>query len=117
LTSDASTGFHYATRSTSAILGRRYQVRLKVYIPSSNARLKRVRVLFSSQSLSTLTLDAWTPVVFNVDYNALSSLVLYGVDSLNNNVFTGTAGDLFYIKDFQLEQFGSKVEVQFQDDH
>jgi VCBS repeat-containing protein len=120
LTTDTSSSTHSATRTISSVNGRKYQVRCKVYIPSSNVKLKRARLTFTTSSTQTVTissLDTWAPVILNADATSAGVLGLYAVDSADHVAFQGSAGDVLYVKDIQFEQYGSKVEVQLPDDH
>jgi len=98
LTSDNSTGNHAATK-TVGTTGVAYKLTYKYYIPSANTTIKRLAAYSGGTQIGTINTvtDAWTTVTIN--YISTGALRFYGLTQLDATTFTGTNGDVFYIKD------------------
>jgi hypothetical protein len=96
-TSDASTGIHTINLGTSALSASKfYTVTFSYYIPSANTTIKRIRVGGDTVTVGS-TVDAWA--TFSMTVTGQTSAAVVGIQSGSTAAsFTGTAGDLIYIR-------------------
>ena len=94
-------------------IGKRYIVKYKVFIPSTNVELKKVRVngngVFGSGIIIS-TLDQWVTYIFETTAIAAGFDSIYGLTLADSTTFT-VAGinDVFYMKDVQVLEIPNLV--------
>jgi hypothetical protein len=109
-----SLNYHYSYRNFSMEIGKRYNLKLKYYIDSSeNSNLSQIQVRNQSGGAGVAgslfgvlnTFDAATEV--SLDFVAKSTQIqLQMINAVSSTVWTGNSTDAFYIKDFEISQVG-----------
>lgn len=116
-TSDDQNTYHFfylLADSSGTSAGNSYAITFKYYLPSGNTTITKLVLAYNDESPNAIssiesTQDSWTTV--NVTWSSTSGssghLYVYGIDASDNYSFTGTAGDLFYIRDFDIYTYSN----------
>ena len=99
LTSDGANEAHGILRG-SATSGVVYKLSYSYYLPSTNTTIKKLGAYWGGNIIGTFNVetDSWTTITINRTVSSSSQIRFYGITSTDQNVFVGTAGDVFYIK-------------------
>jgi len=118
--SDSSDGVHRVSKNVLPNDDQYYRIKAKIYIPSSNTTIKKVVINLAYSPIggyTVSTLDAWVDINFELykPKNNINWLHILGGDSTGNVYFTGTDGDIFYIKDVHVQRVGMLAHWVFDD--
>lgn len=116
LTSDATTGNHRAYVVPTTTVGKRYRVKFDYYMPvAANTSAKQLfYTAFGNSTLIASPADStWTTV--NVaeftHTGAGASLIVYMANNSGTPNYTGTSGDLLYLRNITITQIGSILDA------
>ncbi|HYE30541.1 MAG TPA: LamG-like jellyroll fold domain-containing protein [Methylomirabilota bacterium] len=115
-TVDGSTGAHFIGRSNSVNAFKNVRVRAKVYIPSTNAVVKRVTVEGTSSSVTFATVtttDAWVEVdaIAAASHSTPTLYFMARTNAGSSNV-AGNTTDVFYVKDVIVSPAGCGQDLE-----
>ena len=101
---DSSTGSHFAYKAILD-LNQLHDVKIKVYIPSTNTQVDRINVsLGASGSAQTVTAtDTWVTVDFEDTPTGNNRINVFAIDG-GTTSYTGNGTDVIYIKDVVVVQ-------------
>ena len=116
-TSDGSTGQHAMYVDGWLVVRKNYSVTYEYYIPSANTTIKRIVLTGQSSDSTAFTfgsvLDAWTTqtIILNrtVTYFQFSGQIVSGDYTAS---FTGTNGDVFYVKNIVVKPAGIVIALE-----
>jgi hypothetical protein len=111
VTTDATaSNSHYGVRS-QFVIGKRYRVSAKCFIPSSNAVVNQFRYGNESQYQPYITtLDTWVSSEFEI--TAIhGNLNLFMANTSTGSSFTGNGTDVVYVKDIIVTPIGALIDL------
>ena len=114
-TSDATTGQHRMYRSVGAVAGKRYRLNYSYYMPVTTNTTAKQFILYDAglaqiDSVTAPANSTWTPR--SVEFTSLNggTLQWYLATSGSAISFTGTSGDLLYLRGITVTQIGCLLD-------
>lgn len=116
LTSDGTTGTHRAVKTAQFSAGRRYLVKFSYYLPSTNTTalkfgLGESGVSGGFASPAAATTDAWTSYQESAISVSGGQLDILLANASGATSFTGTSGDVFYLRGLSVARLGAVVDL------